>query len=104
MAHVFIFSVEPSRELGLVEAIKALGEWGILTPTSYLVEGEFDPGKVMECLQPMLGPMDALWVIKAGAPWAGHGDPIVGDLAVACLGHDQAWIPRDWDEATQSRP
>jgi hypothetical protein len=104
MAYIVTFSVEPPREAGLIEAIKALGDWADLTPTTYLLQCEVEPGSLMEALQPMLGPKDSLWVFPACGPWAGYGDVLVDELVVAWVGPDALWVPRDWDEATQSRP
>ncbi len=104
MAYIVLLSVEPPRKAGLIEAIKALGDWGELTPTSYLVHGGADPGSIMEMLQPMLGPRDALWVFPASGPWAGYGDVLVDELVAAWVSPEASWVPYDWDEAKQSRP
>lgn len=103
MAYIVAFAVEPSREAGLIEAIKALGEWGVLLPTALILQCEADAGAIMETLQPMLGPKDDLWVFRACGPWAGYGDVLVDELAAAWVGPEASWVPRDWDEATQSR-
>jgi hypothetical protein len=103
MAYVVSFCVEPPRDVELVQAIKALGEWGRLTPTSFILECENDPGVIMEQLQPMLGPKDDLWMISASGPWAAYGDPIVEEL-MTWVGPEASWVPRDWDEKTASRP
>ncbi len=104
MAYIVTFSVEPPRVAGLLEAIKALGEWGELTPTTYILQSDVDPGSIMEMLQPRLGPKDDLWVFRAGGPWAGYGDVLVEELATAWVSPEALWVPRDWDDATQSRP
>ena len=103
MAYIVLFSVEPPRATGLIETIKAFGEWGELTPTAYLLQCEADPGSIMETLQPMLGPKDELWVFRASGPWAGYGDVLAEELAVARVSPEASWVPRDWNAATQSR-
>ena len=103
MAYIVLVSVEPPREAGLIEAIKAFGEWGELTPTTYILQCKVDPGSIMETLQPMLGPADSLWVFRASGPWAGYGDVLVDELVEAWVSPEASWAPHDWDEATQSR-
>ena len=84
-------------------AIRRLGEWGELTPQSFLVESEAAVRPTIERLQRLLGPCDAIWVFSVSAPWAGHGDPIVEDHAVALLGNFEDWVPADWDDELGER-
>lgn len=104
MSVIVTFETDEQRAIALVGHIKSLGEWGALTPSSYLVETTASPGLVMEQLQPLLGPQDELWVFSVTAPWAGYGSVEVEDLAVGQLGPFTDWVPRDWDEESQSRP
>lgn len=104
MPLIITFKVEPGRNDSLVQAIKGLGEWGILTSTCIIVETDVQAGAVMQKLQPLLGRTDTLWAISAAKPWAGYGDPIVEDHVEAIVGPSDDWIPTDWDDATQSRP
>jgi len=104
MPLIITFEVEPERNASLVQAIKGLGEWGILTPTCLVVETDVQAAAVMETLQPLLGPADSLWAISAAKSWAGYGDPVVEDQVEAIVGPSDDWTPIDWDENTQSRP
>lgn len=104
MSLIVTFRADERRAVGLIDDIKSLGEWGVLTPTSYLVGTISSPGEVMEKLQPLLGPDDDLWVFTVSAPWAGYGNAEVEDVAVGQLGEFEDWVPRDWDEVRQSRP
>jgi hypothetical protein len=104
MPLVITFQVEQVRCAALIEAVKSFGDWSELTPSSYLSTTDISPGAVMEKLQPLLGPADNLWVVSASGPWAAYSDPVAEDHAVVLLGQDDKWIPRDWDEISQSRP
>ncbi len=105
MAFIITFNVESSRTATFVNSVKALGDWVPLTPTSFLVKPTVPLKGIMEALQPMLGPKDDLWVIGAMAPWTAYGDPIAEDHVETELGEPFGdWIPRDWEEETQSRP
>ena len=98
------FSTDAGRCDAVIGAIKSLGEWSLLTPSSYLLETNIGPGRILETLQPLLGPNDGLWVFSLAAPWAGYGAPEVEDHAVAMLGLFDDWAPTDWNDITQSRP
>lgn len=105
MSFVVAFSVdEHDRRASVVERVKALGDWAILTLNTHYFAGEVKPGEALETIQPMLGPQDALWVFAVYNPWAGHGDPLADDDVAGTLGPGEDWIPRDWDDATESRP
>lgn len=104
MSLIVTFKTDEQRAIGLIAGIKSLGEWGVLTPSSYLVGTSASPGHVMEILQPLLGPDDDLWAFSVSAPWAGYGNVEVEDVAVSQLGPFSDWVDRDWDEASQSRP
>jgi hypothetical protein len=103
MSLIVTFKTDVQRAVALIDYIKSLGEWGVLTPTSYLVGTTASPGRVMEKLQPLLGPDDDLWVFSVRSPWAGYGNVEAEDVAVGQLGKFADWVPRDWDEARQSR-
>ncbi len=102
MSYIITFDIEPDRRLGLVDAIKATGEWGEVTPTSYLVASQQTVRSIIETLQPMLGPQDSLAVMTVSAPWAAYCDPNVETLAVSLLGKDETWIPKDWNGTDRS--
>lgn len=104
MPFIITFEIEEIRRVSLVSALKGLGDWSAMTSSSYLVATDAGAGGIMETLQPLLGPADSLWVISAAGPWAGYGNPEADDHAVSVLGRDDAWTPKDWDEATKSRP
>lgn len=104
MSLVVTFAVEQARNAALIDVVKSLGDWCALTSSSYLIATNIGAGGVMEKLQPLLGPTDSVWVVSASGPWAGYGASEVEDSAVALLGEEDDWIPRDWDEATKSRP
>ncbi len=70
MAYIVTFSVEPTREIGLIEAIKALGNWADLTPTTYLLQCEAGPGPLMETFQPMLGSKESFACGRFQASWS----------------------------------
>src|SRR5262249_20644822 len=55
-----VFVLPPIPRSGLVEAIKAAGEWGEVTPTSYLGASSQTVRSVIEALPPMLGPRDTV--------------------------------------------
>ena len=61
MSLIVTFKTDEQRAVALINYIKSLGEWGVLTPTSYLVGSTASPGQVMEELQPLVGPDDDLW-------------------------------------------
>ena len=103
MAVIIMFTVGPTRTAAVVAAVKTLGEWGALTPTSYLVETDARPGEIMERLHGLVSPDETLWVVTAAAPWASYGVAEVEDFA-ELLGQPDDWTVWDWDEATQSRP
>lgn len=103
MALLIIFDVAPRRLAQLVDAVKELGAWGELTPSSYLVDSRLAPGEVMERLHPNVAPNESLWVVTAASPWASYGDPIVEDHA-ELLGSADDWTVWDWDDASSSRP
>lgn len=84
-------------------AIRQLGEWGELTPQSFLVESGEAVRPIMERLQRLLGLGDAIWVLTVSAPWAAHGDPVVEDHAVGLLGEFEDWVPADWDDGLGER-
>ena len=102
MNYIITFEIEPDRRHSLVEAIKATGEWGEVTPTSFLVASQKPVRYIIEVLQPMLGPKDSLAVLSVSAPWAAHCDPIVEDFAHVLLGQFEDWIPRDWNGKDRS--
>lgn len=105
MAFIITFNVEYRRAATFASSVKALGDWVPLTPTSFLVETTVPLKSIMETLQPILGPKDDLWVMGAVAPWAAHSEPIAEDHVETWLGEPFGdWVPRDWDEETQSRP
>jgi hypothetical protein len=104
MAVVIIFNVAAPRAEPFVQALKALGDWGMVTDSAFLVETELAPGAVMERLHPMTGPDDDLWVFTATGPWACYGDVLAEDHAEALLGPFESWVVWDWNEARQSRP
>lgn len=84
-------------------AIRRLGNWSELTPQSILVESEAAVRPIIEPLQRLLGPRDAIWVFSVSPPWAGHGDPIAEDHAVTLLGDFEDWAPADWDDELGGR-
>jgi hypothetical protein len=103
MALIITFNVNPSRVAALVEAVKALGEWGALTPTSYLITTNTCPGEIMERLHGFVAPDEELWAITAAAPWASYGNAEVEDHA-ELLGAPDDWTVWDWDAASSTRP
>ena len=105
MNYLITFAVESADiRSSLISAIQNLGEWGELTPTSFLLEADLDVQPLIELLQPLIGPSDSLWIFSVVAPWAGYGDPIVEDHAVDLLGEFQDWVPKDWNDNQGSRP
>jgi hypothetical protein len=103
MAFIITFNVGPARLTALVDEVKALGEWGALTPTSYLVATNMLPGEIMERLHRLVAPDEDLWVVTAAAPWASYGNAEVEDHA-ELLGAPDDWTVWDWDDASSSRP
>ena len=103
MALIITFNINASRVSAMVEAIRELGQWGVLTPTSYLVATDMGPGEIMERLHGLVSPQEDLWVITAADLWAGYGDVEVVDH-VETLGASDDWPTWDWDEASSSRP
>lgn len=99
----YLITFETESPASIVAAIKNLGEWGELTPTSYLLESSQEVRNIIEQLQPLLGRSDAIWVFTVVAPWASHGDPIVEDHAYALLGPFVDWSPKDWDDGADCR-
>ena len=83
--------------------IKKLGEWGEITPTSFVVVSEENAGVITERLQFLLEPQDSIAVISVSQPWATYCNPIVEDFLISQLGQDEDWTPHDWNEETQSR-
>jgi len=103
MALLITFDVAPPRLSRMVDAVKELGSWGELTPSSYLVDSELAPGEVMERLHTHVAPSESLWVVTATSPWASYGEAIVEDHA-ELLGSADNWTVFDWDDALSSRP
>ena len=102
MSYIITFDVEAERRTGLVQAIKTTGDWGEVTPTSYLVASPQTVRSIIETLQPMLGPQDSLAVVTVSAPWAAYCDSNAETLAVSLLGKDETWIPKDWNGTDRS--
>ncbi|MBX3479808.1 MAG: hypothetical protein KF842_05370 [Caulobacter sp.] len=90
MALIITFNVSSSRLPALISGVKALGAWGALTSTSYLVATDMRPGEVMERLHGFGAPDEDLGVLTASAPWASYGNVEVEDHAEV-LG-----APDDW--------
>ena len=104
MAYIVIFESDDAIvKANLVAALKRRGDWAELTSQSYLLDTQDQISRLMEALQPLLGPTDSLWVFTPRAPWSGHGDPIVDDYVHSHIGEAQDYIPKDWDEASGSR-
>jgi hypothetical protein len=104
MALIITFNIDATRAPAMVEAVKQLGEWGVLTPTSYLVATDMRPGEIMERLHGFVSPQEDLWVITVNAPWAGYGNVEVDDHSELLLGASDDWTIWDWNEVSSSRP
>ncbi len=99
-----VFDVEKPFEQLVVTDIKALGDWARMTPTVFMLTTDYKPERIMERLQPLLGPQDSLWIVSPSKPWTGYGDPMVADWLSAALGEENGnWIPKDWDETAGKR-
>jgi hypothetical protein len=104
MTYIVIFETDnPTVDANVSTAIKGFGEWAALTPQSYLLDTTRAVRAIMETLQPMLGPMDSLWVFTPSSPWSGYGDPTVDDHAHGYLGKAEDYVPKDWDEVVGHR-
>jgi hypothetical protein len=104
MTYIVIFETDNlTVDTNVSTAIKDLGEWVALTSQSYLLDTTRAVRAIMETLQPMLGPMDSLWVFTPISPWSGYGDPIVDDHAHGHLGKAEDYVLKDWDEVVGHR-
>ena len=98
MAYLVTFETDAARQESLVTAIKAFGDWGVVTRASYLLISEHPLRTIIETLQPMLGPKDSLAaVLTISAPWAAYCDPIVEDMIEGLLGKCEDHVPKDWN-------
>ena len=104
MTYIVIFETDsPTVDANVSTAIKGFGEWAALTSQSYLLDTTQAVRAIMETLQPMLGPLDSLWVFTSTLPWSGYGDPLVDDHARRYLGKAEEYVPKDWDDAVSHR-
>lgn len=97
MNDLITLSTNPTRSERLHESIRGLGEYGLVTPTSYVVQSDLTAASIIELLQKGLGPSDDIGVFAVGQPWATFCDLIVENFLVGAHGEFEDWTPRDYE-------
>ena len=103
MNYLITFTTSKSNYARLVDHIKRLGNWGEVTPSTFVVVSDENAGVITERLQLLLGSNETVAVFSVSKPWASYCDPIVEDFLISEIGQDENWTPHDWNETTQSR-
>jgi len=103
MNYLITFTATTEKLSAIIEQIKQLGEWGEITPNSFVVASNENAGVITQQLQMLLGPHDSIAVFSVSQPWASYCDLIVEDFLVSEIGEYEDWTPRDWNGDTQSR-
>lgn len=105
MNYLITFGTNPTRNEQLHKSIRELGEFGLVTPTSYVVQSDLTAASIIELLQKDLGPSDDIGVFAVCQPWASYCDVIVEDFLVGALGDFEDWTPRDFEsEESNDKP
>ena len=97
MNYLITFHTVQARNDQLHETIRSLGEFGLVTPNSYVVQSGLTAAAIIELLQKELGPSDDVGVFAVGQPWASYCNVIVEDFLVSALGDFEDWTPRDYE-------
>jgi len=103
MNYLVTFTSTTENHSAVVEQIKQLGEWGEITPSSFVIASKENAGVITQRLQILLGPHDSIGVFSISQPWASYCDLIVEDFLASEIGEYEDWTPSDWNEDTQSR-
>ena len=103
MAYIITFTATARNYARIVSEIKKLGNWGEVTPSSFVVATKENAGAITERLQLLLGPQESVAIFTVSRPWASYCNLIVEDFFLSEIGEDEDWTCHDWNEETQSR-
>ena len=102
MNYLITFTATAKNYSEIVEKIKNMGEWGEVTPSSFLVVSNENAGAITENFQLLLGQQDSFAVFSVSKPLASYSDIIVEDFILSKIGEDEDWVIKNWNEETQS--
>lgn len=103
MNYLITFTATTSNYSRLVDQVKGFGDWGEITPSSFIVVSDENAGVITEKLQLFLGPNESVAVFSVSKPWASYCDLIVEDFLISNIGEYEDWTPHDFSEITQKR-